>query len=292
MRMNPRCVSCMLQKKLNACPPDAAPETVAVYQDRVRELLREGESLSSPEVSWAIDEARRSLFGPLTDYAPVKRYFNALMRGREGALAAAVAEDADPLRRAVQYAMTGNFIDFAALDNVDEGQLNALLAAAEEIPIDAGMLAALRTETLAAKRLVYMTDNCGEIVLDKLLIHELRRLNPALDVAVMVRGAPVANDATREDAEQAGILEVARIIDSGCGIAGNPLNRLSDAARAEVDAADLLIAKGQANYEALSGCGRNLFYIFMCKCALFMERFGVPQFSGILTREPARATEG
>ena len=137
MRMNPRCVSCMLQKKLNACPPDAAPETIAVYQDRVRELLREGESLSSPEVSWAIDEARRSLFGPLTDYAPVKRYFNALMRGREGALAAAVAEDADPLRRAVQYAMTGNFIDFAALDNVDEGQLNALLAAAEEIPIEA-----------------------------------------------------------------------------------------------------------------------------------------------------------
>ena len=289
--MNPRCVACMLQKKLNAYPPDAAPEAVASYQDRVRELLRQGESLSSPEVSWTIDEARQAMFGPLTDYAPVKRYFNALMRGREDGLAAAVSRAGDPLRRAVQYAMTGNFIDFAALDNVDENQLNVLLDAAAEIPIDPEALAALRTETLAAKRLVYMTDNCGEIVLDKLLIRELRRLNPALDVAVMVRGAPVGNDATREDAAQAGIAEMARIIDSGCGIAGNPLNRISAAARAEVDAADLLIAKGQANYEALSGCGRNIFFIFMCKCALFMERFGVPQFSGILTREQPGTTE-
>jgi len=75
------------------------------------------------------------------------------------------------------------------------------------------------------------------------------------------------------------------VIGSGCDLPGAVLTRISAEARAEVDAADVIIAKGQANYEGLSGCGRNIFYIFMCKCDLFIRRFNAPRFSGVLTKE-------
>ena len=97
---------------------------------------------------------------------------------------------------------------------------------------------------------------------------------------------PVVNDATVEDAEQVRLGEAAqRILGNGCDLPGTVLTRVSPEALAEADAADLLIAKGQANYEGLSGCGRNIFYIFMCKCPLFIERFHASLFSGVLTRE-------
>ena len=130
------------------------------------------------------------------------------------------------------------------------------------------------------------TDNCGEIVTDKLLLRTLRRLNPALSMTAILRGAPAGNDATLEDARQVDLTAVAdHIMGNGTGIPGTPLNRVSPEALAVIRDADQLISKGQANYETLGGCGLNVFYIFMCKCELFTERFGVPRFSGILTRE-------
>jgi uncharacterized protein with ATP-grasp and redox domains len=152
--------------------------------------------------------------------------------------------------------------------------------------VDPAVLAALRGAAASAGRLVLFTDNCGEIVTDKVLLRTLRRLNPALWVTVIVRGVPVVNDATVEDAAQVGMDEVAqRVIGNGCDLPGAVLARISPEALAEVDAADLIISKGQANYEGLAGCGRNIFYIFMCKCELFTNRFKVPRFSGVLTRE-------
>lgn len=286
MLLNERCVACLLDKKLNAFPAGAAPARVAEYQRRAREVIEGGRSRTSPEVLSDLRAIYRELFGPERDYTDVKRRFNALMLALEPALEADILAAPDPLRRAVQYAMTGNYIDFAALGDVDEGELRRKLAAAEGMTVDDGALSALRSEVLSARRLLLFTDNCGEIVTDKLLLRELRRLNPALDVCVIVRGLPVVNDATLEDTEQVGMARVAqRVIGNGCDLPGNVLSRISPEALAEVDAADVLIAKGQANFEGLSGCGRNIYYIFMCKCELFTGRFGVARFTGILTRE-------
>jgi uncharacterized protein with ATP-grasp and redox domains len=152
--------------------------------------------------------------------------------------------------------------------------------------VEPAVLESLRGEALSAKRLVLFTDNCGEIVTDKVLLRTLRRLNPNLHISVIVRGAPVVNDATVMDAAQVGMGEVAqRVIGNGCDLPGAVLTRISAEALSEVDAADVIISKGQANYEGLSGCGRNIFYIFMCKCELFIKRFGVEKFSGVLTKE-------
>ena len=286
MQLTETCVNCLLDKKLKAFPEGAAPERVADYRTRVREAILKGRADSSPELHGVISAIYRENFGPERDYTDVKRRFNALMLGLESALQAEVDASPDPLERAVQYAMAGNFIDFAALGDIDEGELRGKLDAAAQMAVDAGMLRDLRREAAAAKRLAYFTDNCGEIVADKVLLRTLRRLNPGLWATVIVRGLPVVNDATLEDAEQVGMDEVAdRVIGNGIGLPGNVLRRISPEALAEVDAADVLIAKGQANFEGLSGCGRNIFYIFMCKCDMFTRRFGVAKFTGILTRE-------
>lgn len=280
------CNACLIDKRLNDYPENAAPEAVAAYQARVREIVEDHPELSSPEKDFAINQAHEALFGPMKDFGPVKRHFNALMMALEPAMAAGVRAADDPLRRAVQYAMTGNFIDFAAMDNVDEGRLRRLIAESDRIPLPEDVLAALRRDVMRARRLTCIADNCGEIVADRVLMRELREMNPSLEVTAVVKGAPIVNDATREDAEQVRLYEVAqRVVDTGVGIAGCPENRLSRACLDALDNADVLISKGQANYETLCGCGRNLYYIFMCKCRLFMDRFNVPQFSGIIARE-------
>lgn len=286
MQPNAYCNACLLGKRLDDHPADASPEAIQEYQRRVHEIVEEHPELTSPEKDRDITLAQEAVFGVSRDYGPIKRHFNALLMDMEPAMMSGVRGADDPLRRAVQYAMTGNFIDFAAMDSVDEDKLRALIADSDNIPIDDGVLEALRQEIQSAKRLTYIADNCGEIVMDRVLMATLLMLNPALEITAVVKGAPIVNDATREDAEQVRLDQVARhIVDTGCGIAGCPGNRLSAKCVDVLDTADVLISKGQANYETLCGCGRNLFYIFMCKCQLFMDRFNVPQFSGLLVRE-------
>ena len=286
MLLNEGCVACLLRKKLDKCPAGAAPEAVAEYRRRARAAIENGWGFSSPEVNAEVSAIYRECFGPERDYTDVKRRFNALMLALEPSIQADVDAAPDPLMGAVQYAMVGNYIDFAALGEIDRDELRRRLGAVDAMAVDPEALEALRHEVSAAGRMVLLTDNCGEIVADKVLLKTLRRMNPALRATVIVRGMPVVNDATVEDAEQVGMGEVAhRVMGNGCDLPGTVLNRISAEALSEVDAADVLIAKGQANYEGLSGCGRSVFYIFMCKCDLFTRRFHADRFSGVLTQE-------
>ena len=118
------------------------------------------------------------------------------------------------------------------------------------------------------------------------MISTLRDINPNLYISVIVRGKPVLNDATLEDAKYVHMEEVAqKVIGNGTGMPGNVIGAISQEAMDEVEKADLLISKGQGNYEGLSGCGLNIYYFFLCKCEMFMRRFDVEQFTGIMTRE-------
>lgn len=286
MKMNDGCRKCQLEKKLNNYPEWATEEQIHQYQTQVMDLVINSGDASSPETASRISAVYRSLFGPEKDFRETKLYFNALMMDLFPAMRQSVNMAQDPLERAVQLSMTGNFIDFVALDHVDEEKLKQLLGNAETIIVDPEMLEAFRREIRSARRMVFFTDNCGEIVTDKLLIGTIREINPDLFVTAVVRGEPVANDATLEDAEQIHLGEaVQKVIGSGSDIPGSVIRCFSQEASEAVEKADLLVAKGQGNYEGLSGCGLNIFYLFMCKCSFFMERFGVKQFTGILTRE-------
>ncbi len=130
-----------------------------------------------------------------------------------------------------------------------------------------------------------MTDNCGEIVLDKLMLEQLKKRYPQLDLKIMVRGGAVSNDATMEDALYVGIDKVGEVITNGAQIAGTVYPMLSEEAKAAVDNADIIFSKGQANYESFAGEGHHAFYTFLCKCDLFMNRFKVQRLTGMFVEE-------
>ena len=239
-----------------------------------------------PQVAEKMDNLRQELFGNVMDYTEIKQYYNQLMLDHFPYMKNKVDTSENHLKTAIQYAMVGNYIDFGALENVNEDELKAQLDEAININIDSKLLDVFKNDLVNAKRLVYFTDNCGEIVTDKLLISTLRDINPNLHITVIVRGKPVLNDATLEDAKYIHMEDVAqKVIGNGTRLPGNVIGAISKESMDEVENADLLISKGQGNYEGLSRCGLNIYYLFLCKCEMFMRRFGVEQFTGIMARE-------
>ena len=98
-------------------------------------------------------------------------------------------------------------------------------------------------------------------------------------------GKPVLNDATMEDAVQVGLDKAAQVIGNGTDVAGTCLEELSEQALDVINTADVMIAKGQGNFETLQKCGKNIYYIFMCKCDMFAKRFNVPKYTGVLIND-------
>lgn len=286
-RLQPECIRCLVQKQLNAYPQDASPEQQLVYMQRFLSLVANARwDVGVPAISRDIKNLKQELFGQKEDFTQIKRHFNALMLAQESRLQREVDEAADPLLRALQYAFVGNYIDFGgALYKVEEAELSRMLDDAPRFSLDAANCEKLRSEILRAGKIMYLTDNCGEIVMDKLLLRVIRRMNPQAELLVMVRGRDVLNDATLDDAKQVNLAQVAQVMDNGSDVAGTWLEDISPEARKALESADLIIAKGQANFETLRGCGMNVYYLFMCKCELFARRFQVPRFTGMLVHD-------
>ncbi len=279
------CIRCLLKNVSDI--PENTPEAIRLdYMQQALAILADApHTASAPVIAWEISRARQAFFGPDMGYAALKRRFNQLMLGCEEAVQARIRRAADPLFSAMRFALAGNYIDFGALDNVDEAELLKMLENADDIPLDPALCEELRSRLASAQRLVYLTDNCGEVVLDKLFLKEIRRQYPQLSVTILVRGEPVLNDATLEDARQVGLFQAGRVIGSGNGVAGTCLEMLSEEAAQAVNEADLILAKGQGNFETLRGCGKNIYYLFLCKCEMFARRFGVERLTGMLIHD-------
>ena len=286
IRLYPECVKCLLSKQLERCPEDAPLDKKVEYIQKVLHLVADApKSTSAPVLVRGMYDLQKEMFCVYADYTEIKSHFNRVMLRLETKLWNEILESPDPLKRAVQYAMIGNYIDFAALKNVDERTLLQFLDKAAEEKVDPKELEGLKEELLKGNELVYLLDNCGEVVTDKLLMRLIKERYPKMHITAMVRGGEVINDVTREDAKEVALESVATVTDSGCNIAGTSLSEISGEAKAVIDKADIIIAKGQGNFETLHQCGKNIYYIFMCKCTMFTKRFSLPQFSGVLINE-------
>lgn len=285
-RLRPECISCVIKQQLEKCPTDASEEIRRAYMQKVLKVLAEApKTTSAPVVVREINRIQREMFGFAQNFGEKKRYYNQVMLEKEADIQKRLEQSTDALKLAIQYAMTGNYIDFGTVNNVDEGQLTQMLEAAADNHIEDKEYKALQMDLSKAGRVLFITDNCGEIVLDKLLIKQIKKKYPQVDITVMVRGGEVLNDATRVDAECVGLTELANVIDNGNDIAGTCLEALSEEALTALDNADVILAKGQANFETLRKCGRNIYYIFMCKCDLFARGFQVERFTGIMVND-------
>ncbi len=218
-------------------------------------------------------------------YDKVKAEYNQLLLSKETQILESIRSSEDQLLTALQYAMIGNYIDFGAMDTVDSKKLEEMLKDFSSIEINAEELRVFRKELEGAGELIYITDNAGEIVLDKLCIQILQELYPYVNIHVIVRGAPALNDATIKDAKEIGLTDIVEVIPNGTDIAGTELDEIGDRAKEMIEKADMIISKGQGNFETLSGCNLNIYYVFLCKCDMFTSLFNMPRFKGIFANE-------
>ncbi|MEE0968990.1 MAG: ARMT1-like domain-containing protein [Clostridia bacterium] len=286
LRFNTSCISCIFNKFLKSVPSNTDEFTRLRYaKDIMRIIADANDNTSAPEIVAECTKLKNETFGVSDDFAELKLHFNQLMLSFEKDISLKISRSTDRIRSALYYALLGNYIDFGAMDNVDEGKLSTLIDEAENINIDTNEFLNLCTDLKKSHSLVYLTDNCGEIVFDKLFINEIIRQFPNLKVTVLVRGENVLNDATLQDAKQVGLTEIVPVLGNGTGIAGTCIDLLPNEIREIVCGADVLIAKGQGNFETLCYSHKNIYYLFMCKCKLFSDRFHVEPLSPMLLND-------
>lgn len=287
MRLNTFCLCCQINKQASMI--DSFPDEkkkLAYMQDVLSRLANLQEDDNAPSLYAEFQKLFTKTWGiSPKDYTELKKEFNQLMLALEEELMRSIRESSDPLERALIYSRIGNYIDFAALSHVKKEELLSLIEEGRQESLDKKEYRRFCEELASARSLVYLTDNCGEIVLDKLVIRVLKERFPDLNIQVIVRGFPAGNDATMEDALMCGLADLAPVIGNGSDVGGTWLPHISKESRSLIENADVIISKGQGNFETLHGCGLNIYYLFLCKCEWFMRMFQAEKFQGMFVNE-------
>ena len=279
MRINDSCAECLFDKQQHLTDDQE-------YLARVKEIIdSRDENDTSPYLVYLFTKEYEKRFGKNASYKEIKKRYNDLVLSMESSMRDKIENATDPLLESLAYARVGNYIDFGAMNSVDENTFLSLFDEAGIHERDKTTVDSFVKLCAEAKSFLLITDNCGEIVLDKLFLEQLKKRFPSLEINVMVRGGEVLNDATEEDATYVGIDKIAKIISNGNSIAGTVYEMLPNQAKEILNRADVILAKGQGNYETLSKQGRHIFYSFLCKCDLLTNRFNVPKMTGIFVEE-------
>ena len=287
MAISSFCIGCILRRQEERIREIAFPEeTKSAFMKELCSLIANApENATTPVIVADIRVLIQKYFAITDSYEAEKKHYNKLMLDSEDVLEQMIASADEPLKEVLRLARIGNYIDFGALNEVNEKTLAELFAESENDTVDEVEWSALKQDLQNAKNLVYLTDNCGEIVADKLFIKEIQKVYPQLAITVIVRGQDVLNDATMEDAKVVGLTDIVKVIGNGSAIAGNSLGYISAEAEELIRTADVVISKGQGNFESLNGCGLNIYYLFLCKCDWFVRRFKMKRLAGILIND-------
>lgn len=286
MHAGSMCISCILSKEELSIRQFADEEKKSEYMHRVLEILyRYARTECSPGLTERLERLHKDFWGNVKDYRAQKQKYNQLLLNMEDKIERQIQNAADPLKECIKYVCAGNYIDFSAVDDVNEGTLEELLHKAVSKDISEDEYLRFRADLQDAGNLVYLLDNCGEIVLDKIFLKHIKEEFPRLQITAMLRGADVINDATMEDAGEVGLTEIVPCMGNGNAAPGTIIKRLSEKAKQVIYDADVIISKGQGNFESLYGENLNPYYLFLCKCELFVRRFSMKQYESVFIRE-------
>jgi len=280
MRTELDCVPCFVRQTLDSLRRVTMDE--AVQEKVLRTVLKAASDMdlrqSPPAMGQFVHRLIRAETGDPDPYREVKQRQNRLALELYPRLAQRVRCASDPLGAALRLAAAGNVIDLGVKSGVEESQIAEAIEASLEAPLEGGALDSFRRAAELGRDILYIGDNAGEIVLDRLLIEVL---GPAR-VTFVVRGSPVINDAVMADAEASGMTALVKVIDSGSDAPGTILEDCSADFCARFRGAALVLAKGQGNYETLSGVERHMFFLLRVKCAVVTRHIGVPTGSLVL----------
>lgn len=283
--MDAICLQCVLRRNIETAEKLGDPEKVTEFARRLIRLMADAPDWAcSCYLGPQVEELLRELFHVERDrYLLEKERSNRFILERMDQVRATAESAKDTVLAALKLSILGNYLDFSALgDKVDFRELDKMLESALEMELPGDVYSRFCHDLEGAGKLLYVTDNAGEIGFDRILAEELHRKYPNLEITFCVRGFPAVNDATREDAAAVGI--PFPVMDSGSPIAGTHLEVLPADRLEAFREADVILAKGMGNIESMHGCGLNVYYAFLIKCQRFVTLFGklmmTPMFIG------------
>ncbi|NLL94257.1 MAG: DUF89 family protein [Thermoplasmatales archaeon] len=293
MDINAECAHCLLERVLfqaRLAGNGREFESVAAAIGALRDGFRKGRV--SAAVSTEVHKAAYAAMGVRDPYRDLKVRSDAVAGEFVSEAERAIAESDDPFYEAALMAVIGNVMDFGsgiAIDRPEEfrGEFEALRSQG----IGSDDTGLFKEAVSGAGRVLYFFDNCGESVFDRLLIDQIRSMGPK--VVGVVRGEPILNDVTVEDAKRIGLLDsLDGLVTTGQFAIGADIAAAGDDLREELSKADLVVAKGMANYESFTGqdLGVPTVYLLRSKCAPVAESLGVPMAVNVV-RYAARSNE-
>ncbi len=265
------CLPCMLRQSLEAARMATEDEAVqgAVMDKAMQVLVRHRTFGCAPELAAAIHEIVKQGTGLADPYEEVKARDVAAALRLEPLIRRFAGGGPDVLLRALKVSATGNVMDSALYSDLD---IEACVTGEFDRPFAVCDLEPFEVDLHHARSVLIIGDNSGETVFDKVLAEELSH---RCDVLFAVRDRPIINDVTAREAHAVGIDAHATIVSTGCGAPGAILDSCSTEFQALFDQADIVISKGQGNFEALSGAERRMYFLLKAKCPKLANALGV-----------------
>lgn len=287
MQFDAECIACLVRRQYELAErqPDRAAQT-AFMRDVARTIADAPENVAAPWLVPGFARAAHCHFGITDAFDAIKRESNDRVLALLPRIREIVENADDPLAMALKFSRTGNYLDFAVLphDKIAR-ELDSAIEKTPAEPLDSAEYAALRADLTHARSLLILGDNAGEIAFDVVLVEQLQRQYPALRVQYVVRGGNAQNDATRADAHAVGMDALVPILDNGSCIPGTELAYCGEALLREFSNADVILSKGQGNFECLLGCGQNVYYLFLCKCPRLCRILSQPLMQPMLLND-------
>ena len=283
MKIQPECVPCLLKRIVFEA--EQSTKDINLRYKTVENALKLFAELFDPngsscQIATKVHKIAYETLGDNDPYKYLKKQSNKVAESLVPKVEEFISYSDDPLRIATICSIVGNMMDFG-IEGATSNP-NALIEKFEDLFVedlghdDTDDLKKILTKS---KRVLLFTDNCGEIVFDKIFCRELKKFNPNISLTVVVKGEPIISDATLEDIKELNFEEVADEIQTTGGFAiGLDFTKLSNELKKTIDEADLIICKGMANYEAFSETNYNpIAYLLRTKCAPISRSMELPQ---------------
>lgn len=266
------CLPCVIRQALEAARHVTDDESV--HEEVLRRATRALSELdfldSSPVAIGNIHKIVREVTKTDDPYRSAKSSCNSNALKLYPEIRDIIRQSPNPLQTAIRLAVAGNIIDFIVDPDADRQNIMSTVEHALAAPFFPPALDQFQDAVNNSQRILYLGDNAGEIVFDRLLIEQF----PGKDIAFVVRGGPVVNDVTTHDAQSTGMTELVEVIDNGSNLPGTVLGYCSEVFRRRFEEADLIVSKGQGNYESLSDVDQQIFFLFRAKCQVVAAHLG------------------
>ena len=274
MKLSVACIPCFIRQlsEVVGIISEEKNSQIQLLKDTLDKLSHLAlDELNPPEVAKLLHNFIKKMAGVSDPYMDIKRRSNELAKTLIKELKGYIEKSDSPFETGLRLAIAGNIIDYGQAAHINDSVVKESIDESLKAKLSPEIIKALYCDIKEADNILYIADNAGEIFFDKIFIQMI----PNDSITVAVRGEPIINDATMQDALEAGIDSMCKVIDTGDGTPGVSLNDCSKEFIDHFSNADLIISKGQGNYETLSDIeGKKIYFLFKIKCVPVAQNTG------------------